>query len=85
MKVVKQISTGEIVYRENPEFKDGRGKINASKIERIPIDDLVEEDVPVSEWIAYLKGKEDKHKLDKKIEKEMKDIAIQSLKDKGEL
>jgi hypothetical protein len=53
MKVVKQISTGKIVYRESPDFKDGQGIINAHINENIPVMDLQEVDIPQQDWDVF--------------------------------
>jgi len=62
MKVVKQISTGDIVHRENPEFADGKGKINAHINTGIDLTDLEEKDVPQAQWNNHIKADKDKKK-----------------------
>ena len=58
MKVVKQKSTGAIVYRSDPEFEPGKGIMNASRIKNIPESDLEEVDIIQSEWDEFVaKGK----------------------------
>jgi len=50
VRVVKQISTGKLVYRESPDFEDGYGIINAHLMFGYEIDDLQEITVTVSQW-----------------------------------
>ena len=85
MKVVKQKSTGEIVYRQSPDFEKGLGIINASIFNQISADDLEEVEITQQEWDDVQKISQDKAERDKKIDKEMRDLAEQSLKDKGKL
>ena len=85
MKVVKQKSTGKIVYRQSPDFEQGKGIINASIFNQIAADDLEEVVITRQEWDDVQKIKRDKTERDEKIDKEMWDLAEQSLKDKGKL
>jgi hypothetical protein len=50
MKVVKQISTGNIIHREIPDFETGKGIINASFITGISQSDLEEVEITQTEW-----------------------------------
>ena len=50
MKVTRQISTGKIVYRQDPEFDDGKGVLNSLVLfPEIPESDLEEVVVDISE------------------------------------
>ena len=54
MKVVRQIRTSRLVWRECPDFKEGKGKINAARFHILPIDDLEEIEATTAEWEAEL-------------------------------
>ena len=50
MWVVKRKSTGEIIYRQSPDFESGFGIKNATIIAGIPENDLEEVEVTQIEW-----------------------------------
>lgn len=54
MKVVKNIKTGRLVYREQPDFKPGYGIPNALIFGVDPKDELVEVDATESQWQAEI-------------------------------
>ena len=85
MKVVKQKSTGKIVYRQSPDFEKGKGLINASIINSISADDLEEVEINRVEWDASQKDYVDRVERDEKIRVESYRIAEKSLIDKGEI
>ena len=62
MKVVKQKSTGRIVHREEPEFKPGKGKENASTSTGILETDLEEVEVSQADWDAEMALRADERK-----------------------
>lgn len=50
MKIVKQISTGKILYRSEPSFETGKGIINArAMFSNIPEEDMAEVDTSWTE------------------------------------
>jgi hypothetical protein len=50
MKVVKNKKTGRLVYREEPEFKEGYGILNAVNLGLGKKEDLIEVDATEEEW-----------------------------------
>lgn len=53
MKVVKR-KNGEIVYRQEPEFEDGKGILNAVVLEGGEAEDYEEVEVLQAEWDSYI-------------------------------
>lgn len=50
MKVVKQISTGKIIYSQSPDFETGKGILNAKILNpSIPEADIMEEKLNITE------------------------------------
>ena len=85
MKVVKQKSTGKVVYRQSPDFEKGKGLLSASVVSSVSVDDLKEVEITQLEWDALEKERVDKITRNGKIEKEMYEIAEKSLIDRGEI
>jgi len=52
-KVVRHIPTGDYVYREVPDFEDGKGIINAVSMFGYDPADLEEIVITIAEWEAY--------------------------------
>lgn len=51
MKVVKQLSTNKIAYRQIPDFEGGKGILNAHMLfPKISIEDLREIEITEEEW-----------------------------------
>lgn len=50
MKAVKQISINKLIYKEYPNFKEGKGISNCSLFKNIPKEDLIEVEVTQEEW-----------------------------------
>jgi hypothetical protein len=55
MKVVKLVSTGEIKYRQDPEFTVGLGIENTVKMFGGNPKDYEEVDITQEEWNTYIK------------------------------
>jgi hypothetical protein len=55
VKVVKNKTTGRIVYREEPEFKEGYGILNAINLGLGKKEELIEVDATQEEWEAECK------------------------------
>lgn len=59
MKIVKQISTGKIIYRQSPDFEAGKGILNAKTLNpNIPETDMQEVEVvwTEAEWDTTMKS-----------------------------
>lgn len=54
MKVVRQISTGRLVFRQEPDFEPSKGVLSVSRNSGIPETDLQEVDVMPADWDAEL-------------------------------
>ena len=52
MKVVKQISTGIIVYNQDPDFETGQGLTLANGLTQIDIEDLQEVEITLAEFLC---------------------------------
>ena len=88
MKVVKRISTGQIVYKSNPEFKNGEGLKNAIVL-GYDKSDLMEENITNSQYDEIMEDDLQKQSNEKKIKSEefsaSRKQAIDKLKASGDL
>src|SRR3990167_2768368 len=82
MKVVKQISTGNIVYRQSPDFEPGKGIECARAMHGLPITDLEEVEITQAEWNAEIAQRVEKEKetqLDTAITKALAQATLNRL------
>ena len=85
-KIVRVKSSGEILYRQEPEFKKGKGLENAFILNpQYKSTDLKEVEITEEEWNQHLEILRLEAEREQKIQAEMRELAIKSLEAKGEL